>query len=155
MHYGGGGSAKRSSPVQCVWAVSLLVCGCKWIRAHAHDVTRPRMCSVELIVQRSVGSPLRGGAGLPARGVWAERLRHGRCYLAQKYQEVGVVLIVRGIGRRSGAAVPAARSYGGARAEHGDEVDAAMLQVSGSIEEMHSGSGIKERGSEESWDRRR
>ena len=66
-----------------------------------------------------------------------------------------MVLIVRGIGRRSGAAVPAARSYGGARAEHGDEVDAAMLQVSGSIEEMHSGSGIKERGSEESWDRRR
>ena len=57
-----------------------------------------------LIVQRSVGSPWRGGAGLPALGVWAEGLRHGRCYLEQKYQEVGVVLTVRGIERGSGAA---------------------------------------------------
>ena len=85
-----------------------------------------------LIVQRSVGSPWRGGAGLPALGVWAEGLRHGRCYLEQKYQEVGVVLTVRRIGRGSGAAAPAVWSSGGARAAHCDEVDAAMLRASGS-----------------------
>ena len=56
---------------------------CKRVRAHAQDATRPRMCAVGLIVQRSVGSPWRGGAGLPALGVWAEGLRHGRCYLEQ------------------------------------------------------------------------
>jgi len=53
---------------------------------------------VGLIVQCSIGSQWRGGAGLPALGVWAEGLRHGRCYVEQKYQEVGVVLTVRGIG---------------------------------------------------------
>ena len=85
---------------------------CKRVRAHAQDATRPRMCAVGLIVQRSVGSPWRGGAGLPALGVWAEGLRHGRCYLEQKYQEVGVVLTLRGIGRGSGAAASASKSGG-------------------------------------------
>ena len=102
----------------------------KRLRACAEPKTRHLHGGVALQGARHGEAIVRAAAEHRSCSVPITGVAYGLRHLAQKDQGVGVVLTVRGIGRGSGIAVLAARSWSGARAELGEEGARVALRAS-------------------------